>query len=112
VLLANRANPNARMLRGNTPLHVAAQVGRDELVGALVAGGADVNTTNDASDTPLHAALEVDAPSRAVVAALVQAGARPDVPNAAGRTSVDLAERAADPALRDLLRPAPAAAAE
>ncbi len=43
---------------GNTPLHKACSTGNMELVRALLARGACVNSTNKFGDTPLHRAIE------------------------------------------------------
>jgi len=43
---------------GNTPLHKACSSGNIELVRALLARGACVNSTNKSGDTPLHRAVE------------------------------------------------------
>ena len=40
-LLQHNANPNARDIKGETPLHKAAQGGHVDVIAALVAAGAD-----------------------------------------------------------------------
>jgi ankyrin repeat protein len=53
LLLAHKADVNARGDEGFTPLHIAAQWGHKDMVEWLLANGADVNTTNSEGDTPL-----------------------------------------------------------
>ena len=45
------------MQEGKTALHYAAAAGYAEVTEALIAAGADVNTTDHDSHTPMHAAL-------------------------------------------------------
>ncbi|EKX46821.1 hypothetical protein GUITHDRAFT_41804, partial [Guillardia theta CCMP2712] len=57
-LLEEGADPNFRNSSDdlNTPLHVAAQSGSEEMVKILLRYGASVNTLSDIHDTPLLAA--------------------------------------------------------
>ena len=55
-LLERRANPDARTEAGFAPLHLAAEVGRIELVALLLEHGADVRATSGIGVTPLHSA--------------------------------------------------------
>ncbi len=68
LLLANKANVNAKDNAGKTPLYVAASQGYGGFVGAfegredvaelLITSGADVNAKDDAGETPLSAAAD------------------------------------------------------
>jgi len=58
LLLDHHALVNARELEsGATPLYNAASLGREDVVQVLLDRGADVNLTNKAGATPLHAAV-------------------------------------------------------
>ncbi len=46
-LLSSGANPNAKDANGMTALNLACKIGRSEIIGALLAAGADANTTTD-----------------------------------------------------------------
>jgi hypothetical protein len=61
---------------GFTPLHHAAERGREEVVGCLLARGADVNSADGMGWTPLH--LAARAGHLAVVKELVRHGAKVD----------------------------------
>lgn len=108
------ADPNARNKEGNAPLHELMYWAIDA-VAPLVKAGADPNAINKAGDTPLHAAArnllagkrERHESLATAVKALVEAGARSDVPNKRGET-VDAMAKSSKP-LRDALKP-PAAA--
>lgn len=55
--MAGGANPNERFVGGNTALHVAASLGRDEIVMALVGSGGDVDARDSMGETPLVKAV-------------------------------------------------------
>jgi ankyrin repeat protein len=65
---------------GWTPLHVAVAEGRADIVGVLVAAGADLGARTEHHRTPLHVALE-HCPD--LVPVLLDAGAALDAPSAA-----------------------------
>lgn len=71
-----------------SPLYDAAEKGRLRVVQTLLGWNADVNRKSGA-ETPLHAAA--GSGHRAVVAALLDAKADPDVPGLEGRTAFSLA---------------------
>src|SRR5208337_2904389 len=54
VLLAHKADVNARDNRGLTPLHLAADSGHKDVVEVLLANGAEVNPKADDGETPLN----------------------------------------------------------
>jgi uncharacterized protein len=58
LLLASRANPNARNIGSNTALMLAARFGHIDIVRALLAGGADVNAEDRDGGTALDNARE------------------------------------------------------
>ena len=57
LLLANKADVNAKASNGSTPLHLAAAKGNKEIVDLLLASGADVNVTDHDGWSPLHSAV-------------------------------------------------------
>ncbi len=58
LLTERGANPNARTTRGETPLLVAARLGSNDVVRALVELGADLNATDNAGKTALDTVKE------------------------------------------------------
>lgn len=57
-LILEGADVNAKSKSGNTPLHVAAETGLNEIVGLLLDHSADVNARNNSGETPLDVALK------------------------------------------------------
>lgn len=99
-LLRNRANPDIRDNHGNTPLHIAAQIGYSEGVHWLTTVSADVNATNERGETPLIMAVQQH--NADIVRQLVTAGADPDIAdNVIGMSAHDYAVR--DPRAHNLL---------
>lgn len=76
---------------GFTALHLAAYVGRDEVVSMLLRAGADPDAVaaNGTRSRPLHAATAARAP--AIVGVLVDAGADPDLAAEDGSTARSMA---------------------
>jgi ankyrin repeat protein len=56
LLLANKADVDAKSNGGRTPLHEAAFSGYKDVVELLLANKADVNAKNNDGQTPLHGA--------------------------------------------------------
>ena len=48
-----------RISGGMTPLHLAAEYGRNQVVELLIAKGADVNAEDEDGETPLNRAIKV-----------------------------------------------------
>ena len=74
-------------LKGNTPLHLAADAGKLDVVRALLALGARADAVNDRNETPLHQAVG----SAEICTALLDNTARADIRDIDGRTPLDLA---------------------
>lgn len=55
-LIRHRANVNIKNSHDDTPLHIAALLGRQRLVSLLLAAGADPMASNNAMMTPQHLA--------------------------------------------------------
>jgi ankyrin repeat protein len=124
VLLANGADVNAKNNRNETPLHVAVMEfsiasfstmqDRIELVKLLIDRGADVNARDNRQYTPLHNAVawgwfkqsppdhpECKATYKAIIQALLEKGADPNIKDSSGRTALTLAE--GEPEIIELL---------
>lgn len=89
-LMGYGASPNARDRDGNTPLHIAAQLGFGDGILVLTACGADANAANSRGETPLIIAVQMhDGES---VRTLLEAGANPAQPDhVTGKTARDYA---------------------
>jgi ankyrin repeat protein len=93
LLLESGAEVDARDNDGWTPLHFAAQEYEPEIARLLVARGADVNAQDDDGITVLWRAVFSARGRDEIVRHLVMNGAKDDLPNAAGETPAQLAER-------------------
>jgi len=60
LLLASKADVNAKANNGSTPLHLAAAKGNKDVVELLLAGKADVNAVDNDGWSPLHSAIVWD----------------------------------------------------
>ena len=72
-----------------TPLHIAARFGREDLAPVLIAAGADVNARDRRNDRPLHLAAEYG--NAAIVRVLLERGADVNAPGAMNRTPLHAA---------------------
>ena len=78
---------------GNTMLHLAAANASSGIAQAVkTAGGIDVNSTNQAGDSPLHLAVKRGKTSAPLVEMLISLGSDVNLPNGAGKRPRDLAK--------------------
>ena len=89
VLLANKAEVNARDDSGHTPLYTAALNGNQDVAALLIAHGAEVNVRDRQGLTPLHAA--VDGGHQLAAEVLLAAKADVNAADKQGRTPLLLA---------------------
>jgi len=106
VLLANKADANAKSEGGITPLHYAARtesVGHTEVARLLLANKAKVNARDDKGQTPLHFAAISH--NEGVAALLAANDADCQIKDSNGKTPVDIAHSRyqSDSAFRRLL---------
>ena len=103
ALLEAGADPNALMEYGESAIDAAAESAEPEVIRALVAAGAAVNNRSRADGSfPLHKAVLGEG-ANLRVAALLAAGANPDVQDAKGDTPLHLAAPGGDTAVVSLL---------
>jgi hypothetical protein len=100
-LLARRGAELDEFVEGGTPLLHAIQYSRLRAVRALLAAGANPDAKDDKGRTALHRMLAKGMDSR-VFELFVQHGARGNVPDATGRTAVEIMRRKKDPAFHRL----------
>lgn len=92
-LLSRGADVNAMNRAHRTPLQLAAEMNRSDIVSLLAEAGADVNTQDKKGRTPLHRATyegKVEAAE-----ALLANGADPNVTNRNGKTAFEIARKEA-----------------
>lgn len=95
-LLADGADPNLADGMGWTPLHFAAQGQHAAVVRQLVDAGAETDPQDVYGKTPLAVALFNSGGQEGTVAALLEAGADPDLENYSGISPRKLAETIAN----------------
>ena len=83
-LLDSSVHLSARNRLDETPLYFAAEKGQVEMVGLLVARGADVRALTKNGESVLHAAAMIE--SSALTTALIEAGADKNLANRDGET--------------------------
>ena len=97
AVVAAGGRPMGRDRTGRTPLHMVARHSNPAMiVHALLVAGAELNARDEGGNTALHLAASYSSRGElhggAAIAALLEAGADPTAPNAAGQTPWDLAE--------------------
>jgi uncharacterized protein len=93
LLLESGADVNAADREGWTALHFAAQEHEPEIARILVARGANVDAQDSDGSSVLWRAVFSSAGRPEIVQDLLQSGAKEDLPNHAGETPRQLAER-------------------
>lgn len=87
--LAAGADVNVRDAAGNTPLHLAMELGNEAVPDALIAAGADVHARNDHGDAPIHlAVLKKPRAAPLLIAALARGGADLNAPSGSGKAPI------------------------
>jgi ankyrin repeat protein len=102
LLLANKADVNAKSNDGVTPLHLAAAKGYADIVALLLDKGADVSAKAKGGTTALHMAAGLG--QKSVVELLLVRGADPNLQDEAGRTPLSWAEHFGQNDVAEILR--------
>jgi ankyrin repeat protein len=102
-LLANKSDPNQVFVGMSTPLSVAAQRADKEIVALLLEHGASINTKDLLGLTPLMIAIKAE--KLDVARLLLDKGADKAIKSDRdGLTAWDLAQKARDPQIREILK--------
>ncbi|XP_075534593.1 nuclear factor NF-kappa-B family member relish isoform X4 [Dermacentor variabilis] len=88
---------------GQTPLHVAAQSGRHDLVMILLVGSADLSLVDHLGQTALHCGVLGSLPLRVLRAMLSQPQLQPNAADKQGKTALHLAVEKKDSAALETL---------
>ena len=91
LLLAHRADPNAKGFGGESALTIAAEHGHTEIIKSLLTKGAEVNAKTEHGNTALHYGSEFG--HRDVVIILLDAGADVNQKDQDGETALAIAKR-------------------
>jgi ankyrin repeat protein len=91
LLLAHKADPNAKGFRGETALTIAVEHGHTEIVKSLLTKGAEVNAKTEHGNTALHYSSEFG--HRGVVKILLDAGTDVNQKDQDGETALAIAKR-------------------
>jgi ankyrin repeat protein len=87
LLLSNGADAEDKNSRGDTPLHCAAKSGNIENINFLIDYGVNINSINNALNTPLHEASN----NNKAVSLFIEKGANVKARNEKGETPLHLA---------------------
>ena len=82
LLLDHKADPNAKLEDGRTPLHIAASFGAEKIARLLIEHGSDINARTIEGWTPL--AFAVSRNSEPAAEVLLQSKADPNIPLSLG----------------------------
>ena len=102
-LIEDGANINIKDGYGHTPLHLAAQEERVDIIHLLLEHGADIDSQTRFGDTPLH--IAVDNWYDDIVELLVENGADPNIYNKDFKRPLDIAIDRGNQDLIDYLQP-------
>jgi ankyrin repeat protein len=97
----NTNTESAKDNKGNTPLYQAIWGGDEEIVEALINGGADVNFQDNKGNTPLHQAIWGG--NEEIVEALINGGADVNIVNNNGDSPLNSAIKTGNREIINLL---------